>query len=127
MPEFSTKSKERLATCHKDLQTLFNDVIKEFDCSIVCGYRGQKEQDSAFAKGASKLKWPRSKHNINPAEAVDVMPYPIDWKDIEKVKLFGAFVKSKARELKKAGKLENRIEWGGDWQAFKDYPHYEII
>lgn len=127
MSEFSRKSKVKLATCHKDLQTLFNEVVKEFDCSIVCGYRGQKEQDAAFEKGTSKLKWPRSKHNIVVAEAVDVMPYPIDWSDFEKIKLFGAYVKSKIRELKRLGKIENDIVWGGDWKNFKDYPHWEII
>jgi len=127
MHTFSETSKQRLATCHKDLQTLFNEVVRDFDCAVICGYRGQKEQDEAYKKGTSKLKWPRSKHNITPSEAIDVMPYPIDWKDIEKIKLFGAYVKSKARELKKVGKMENRIEWGGDWKGFKDFPHFEII
>jgi len=127
MPKFSKTSIERLSTCHQDLQVLFGEVIKEFDCSIICGYRGKKEQEAAFERGTSKLKWPRSKHNITPAEAVDVMPYPIDWKDMEKFKLFGAYVKSRIRELKRQGKIENDIIWGGDWKNFKDYPHWEII
>lgn len=127
MPKFSKASIERLATCHQDLQVLFNEVIKEFDCSIICGYRGKKEQDQYYVAGTSKLKWPRSKHNINPAEAVDVMPYPIEWNNMEKTKLFGAYVKSRIKELKRQGKIENDIIWGGDWKNFTDYPHWEII
>ena len=31
MPKFGSKSKKRLATCHEDLQDLFNEVIKYVD------------------------------------------------------------------------------------------------
>lgn len=58
MPYYSERSKKRLETCHEDLQKLFNEVIKHFDCTILCGHRGQEEQDKAFAEGMSfKFPW----------------------------------------------------------------------
>ena len=51
MPSFSKISKERLETTHPDLQTLFNYVVKYFDCSIICGYRDKKAQNIAYKDG----------------------------------------------------------------------------
>ena len=51
MPKFSKSSLEKLATCHIDLQTLFNEVIKTFDCIVTEGYRNQEDQEKAFASG----------------------------------------------------------------------------
>ena len=51
MPKFGRKSRERLETCHKDLQVLFNHVIENIDCSVLCGHRGEKEQNEAVASG----------------------------------------------------------------------------
>ena len=78
MPSFGTKSRERLETCHPDLQTLFNAVIEEVDCSVICGYRNKADQDKAVASGNSKAEYPKGKHNSNPSTAVDVYPYPVD-------------------------------------------------
>ena len=74
MPLFSQTSKARLSTAHPDLQRLFNEVVKHWDCTIVCGHRGKEEQDKAFAEGKSKVKWPNGRHNKLPSLAVDVMP-----------------------------------------------------
>lgn len=63
MPKFGTRSRSNLETCHENLQKLFNEVIKHYDCSVICGHRGQQEQDQAFHDGRSKLKFPQSKHN----------------------------------------------------------------
>ena len=80
MPKFGRKSRTRLATCDKNLQKLFNEVVKHFDCSVLVGFRGKDEQNSAYKNGYSKVKWPNGKHNSNPSFAVDVAPYPINWK-----------------------------------------------
>ena len=79
MPKFSQSSFSKLSTCHPDLQALFYEVIKFFDCTILEGYRNEADQESAFAKGNSKLHYPHGKHNANPSMAVDVTPYPIDF------------------------------------------------
>ena len=66
MPKFGRKSREHLETCHADLQTLFNAVIEEIDCSVTCGYRNKKDQAVAFASGNSKAQYPHGKHNSTP-------------------------------------------------------------
>jgi len=62
MPKFSKASMDRLKTCDIKLQVIALEAIKEFDFTVVCGYRGEKDQNEAFARGASKLKWPDSKY-----------------------------------------------------------------
>lgn len=47
------------------------------DFAVICGHRGETEQNAAFYAGKSKLKYPYSKHNSLPARAYDRVPYPI--------------------------------------------------
>jgi peptidoglycan LD-endopeptidase CwlK len=129
MPRFSTRSKQRLATCDEQLQVLFNEVVKHFDCTIIEGYRSRQRQNQAYDAGRSKLKYPQSKHNRKPSLAVDVAPYPIDWKDIGRFLVFGGYVMATAKQLGMP------IRWGGDWngnwdltdQMLFDYPHFELM
>jgi peptidoglycan L-alanyl-D-glutamate endopeptidase CwlK len=120
MPKFSVISKERLDTCHPDLIRLMNEVIKHTDISILCGHRGEEEQNKAFNEGKSKVRFPFSKHNKTPSLAVDIAPYPIDWSDIQRFKDLAEIVKECAE------KLDISVEWGGDWVKFKDYPHWQL-
>lgn len=126
MPKFGVRSKTNLSQCHIDLQVLFNDVIQYVDCSVICGSRGEKDQNEAFAKGFSKLKYPKSKHNKTPSQAADVVPYPIDWQNKQRFIEFGHFVLERANKLWKEGKITHRVEWGGNWVSFPDLPHYQI-
>lgn len=129
MPKFSKSSQYRLSTCHRDIQNLFNEVIKHFDCTVTCGYRGEREQQLALETGMSKAAFGQSAHNYMPSYAVDVVPYPIDWHDRERMTLFGGFV------LGMAASMNIKIRWGGDWNGdtevkdnnFDDLPHFEII
>jgi len=134
MPKFGKTSTTRLKDCHNDLQVLFKEVVKHFDCSVICGNRSQEDQDDAYNKGFSKVKYPNSKHNLFPSLAVDVIPYPIDWKDTKRMIYFAGFVKGIATKLKEEKKITNNIRWGGDWDSdtelkdntFQDYPHFEL-
>ncbi len=117
---FSAQSLARLGTCHPSLQLLACEILKEMDIAVVYGYRGEAEQNAAYAAGTSKLQFPRSKHNASPSNAVDLAPYPIDWNDIARFEQMGRIAKEKAAMLGIA------IKWGGDWMAFKDYPHIEL-
>lgn len=128
MPSFSKKSQDILATCHPDLQKVFNEVIKHFDCTVMCGHRSEEEQNEAYRTGRSKLQYPQSKHNGSPSRAIDVAPYPIDWNDTDRFYFFAGLVKGIA-----AG-MGIDIRFGGDWdsdtdlhdQTFMDLPHYEL-
>ncbi len=119
MPSFSTISANRLSTCEEQLQRLFNEVVKDYDCSIIEGHRSLEKQTEYFNTGKSKTM--NSNHLYNPSRAVDVMPYPINWKDRAGLMEFSRFVKSKAAELK------IDVRWGGDFKSFFDGPHWEII
>lgn len=129
MNTYSRLSEERLSTCHSDLQRVFREVLKIVDHSIIWGHRGKADQDAAFASGASEKKWPDSKHNAEPSEAVDARPYPYDKKDFESMCLFAGVV------LGVAKCLNIHIRWGGDWnknyktrdEKFRDYWHFELI
>jgi len=128
MPQFSEVSKKRLATCHPMLQELMNEVIKYYDCIILCGNRGEEDQNKAYHDGKSKLKYPNSKHNSIPSKAVDVGPYPLNWKDSKKFYHMMGYIKAVADQK------GIKISWGGDWdsdsdfndQTFNDLPHIEL-
>ena len=127
--KFSSKSKEILATCDERLQALFNEVIKHVDCSILEGHRGEERQNILFKQGKSKAQYPKGRHNAFPSRAVDVVGYPIDWEDRERMTLFAGFV------LGIATKMGINIRWGGDWNKdfqvadnqFDDFPHFELL
>lgn len=121
MPKLSKRSVERLATCHPDLQKLFNELIKEVDFTVLCGHRTKEEQDEAFKIGTSRAQYPQSKHNKFPSLAVDIAPFPIVWSDTKQFSYLATKVKEKAVEL------GLKIKWGGDFKNLKDMPHYELV
>jgi peptidoglycan L-alanyl-D-glutamate endopeptidase CwlK len=108
MAKFGKKSKERLATCDKRLQRVFNEVIHYVDCSVLEGHRSGERQDKLFEEGKTKVKYPKGRHNASPSRAVDVAPYPIDWADRERFHLFAGFV------LGIAYSMDIALRWGGD-------------
>jgi hypothetical protein len=130
VPTFSDKSAEKLATCHPDLQRLFNEVIKSVDCTVLEGHRGKERQEEAYKNGYSKTPWPESKHNSIPSRACDVVKYPVDFKsaDARDYYFLAGYV------LSTAERLGIKIRWGGDWdsdrnlknQKFYDLPHFEL-
>ncbi len=134
MPAFTITSRTRLATCHKDIQTLFNEVIKTFDCVVLEGYRDEKAQEEAFKKGNTKVHWPNGKHNSMPSMAVDVSPYPVQWGNVSRFYWFGGYVMGIAQKLYEDGKITHKIRYGGDWDrdkeisnnTFDDLVHFEI-
>ena len=128
MPKFGKKSISRLETCHEDLQQVFYQVIKHFDCTVLEGHRGEELQNKYFNEGKSKVKFPKGKHNADPSNAVDIVPWPVDWDDTDRMYYFAGFVKGIA------AMLDIPLRWGGDWNdntevkdtGFKDLPHFEL-
>jgi peptidoglycan L-alanyl-D-glutamate endopeptidase CwlK len=135
MPKFSQSSFSKLSTCHPDLQALFYEVIKSFDCTILEGYRNQEDQEKAFANGNTQLHWPHGKHNHQPSMAVDVAPYPIDFDNAKRMYWFAGYVMGIAQKLKDEGKMTHAVRFGGDWdrdyhiddEHFRDLVHFELI
>lgn len=137
MPRFSQISRDRLRTCHRDLQVLFEFVIMNYDCTIVCGHRGEVAQNQAYAAGNSEKPWPLSKHNKWPSLAVDAAPFEktaIDWGKLQSSN-FAGFVMGVAEMLFAEGKITHHIRSGADWDMdddvddtkFWDACHFEIV
>lgn len=137
MPAFGDKSKERLETCHEDLQRLCNAVIPFYDFSVIEGHRSEARQKELFAAGKSKLDGvnKKSKHQEWPARAVDLLPFPGNlhgqdiWEDKVRFAHFVGIIRGHAEALQ----IPIRIgfDWDGDGSCsnnnFVDYPHIELV
>jgi len=153
MAKYGQKSLATLSTVHPDLITLFSEVVKYFDNTILYGYRdpalqfelyklGRKLEGTewvivnkskvvTYKDGINKL----SMHNYSPAKAIDAIPYPVNFKETDRMLFFAGYVLATARQLKEQGKMTHDIKFGGDWnrntllddETFLDYYHYEII
>lgn len=153
MPHYSKNSLDKLQTTHPDIITIFQEVIKIFDNVIVYGYRSPAVQFELYKKGRSLIngKWSitdkskvvtykdgineKSKHNFDPALAVDAIPSPANYEDKERMYYFAGFVMCLAIKLKEERRISHDIRWGGNWdsdfdlhdQTFMDLAHFELI
>lgn len=118
-----------LLECDERLQQLCYEVSEYIPFKVICGHRSEIEQNAAKAAGNSTKSWPNGKHNAYPSLAVDVVPLPLDWKDLPAfARLFGHFERV-AKEKKIA------IRWGGDWngnyrtadERLVDLGHIELV
>tara|TARA_R100000664_G_scaffold33418_1_gene50468 strand:- start:3344 stop:3754 length:411 start_codon:yes stop_codon:yes gene_type:complete len=134
MPYFSNSSKAKLSTCDPRLQDICNTLIQWYDFSVICGYRNEEEQNALYDSGKSQVKYPNSKHNKIPSQAIDITPYPVDWSDRESFTYLAGWFMAIA-------KMKNiEIIWGGDWNgtdnnrggnslkdnSFDDLGHFEL-
>ena len=117
---FGTKSSEKLAQVHPDLQRVFNEAIKNspLDFSITEGLRTIERQKELFSAGKSQTM--RSRHLGGHAVDIGVLVNgALNW-DFNNYQLVADHVKAVA------SKLGITIEWGGDWMSFKDGPHFQL-
>lgn len=121
MPSFGATSKERLATCHPLLIRLAQAVIRDFDFSVICGYRGKEDQDKAYFEGASNAKYGDSLHNVDPSLAIDVAPWPTLYKNRGKQKLLVQ------KFYYEAFKMKIPIRSGGLFSNLTDWDHIELV
>ena len=129
MTKFSRSSGLKLSQCDPRLQKIFNKVLETIDLTVVTGFRDEDTQNEMKRTGKSQIGWPFGKHNVYPSMAIDATPYPIDWKDRERMTLFAGFVLGTAKEMGVT------LKWGGDWDvdykvkdnSFDDLLHFEIV
>lgn len=124
---FSKNSLKKLydPKLHNDIRRLMLEAIKDspMDFSILETTRTVEQQIKNINKGASTTI--KSRHipsftKSGLCEAIDIAPYPINWKNIERFKKLSEHIFKKAKEL------GIEIEWGGNWTSLKDYPHYQL-
>ena len=131
MNAFGGSSRAQLATCDARLQRIAHKVLRIKDHSIIKGHRPQNEQDNAFASGASKLLWPKGKHNKLPSLALDARTYPVPPTEKElredQLYLLGLY-KGIASEM--GIPLRTGADWDRDGEiadnGFDDFFHAEI-
>lgn len=127
MYKFGKKSLERLndKNFHPVLKLLMEKAIETspLDFTIIETVRTKEQQIINIKKGVSKTVKSRHIPEVNKSgysEAVDIATYPIDWNNIERFKQLAIHIK------KTADLMNIKIEWGGDWKTFKDYPHWQL-
>jgi len=134
MPKFGKQSQDILYQLHPDLQRLLNEAIKYVDIHLLCGFRGEKDQNEAYASGASEKQWPNSKHNRIPSLAVDLVPWysetpHINWSDEEGMYLLIGFLKGLSIAM--GIKIRSGADWDNDYstkdQKFHDIDHIELM
>ncbi len=155
MPSFGRASSGRLATAHPVLRDLFERVVETHDCTIVEAIRSEEQQREYLERGVSQTmdSWhlPRDERTGKRvtggvAWAMDVAPYPIEWTNETRFRVFGGFVLAFFQALKEEGLTftdatgaewayaDYYLRWGGDWnrnwryddQSFNDLPHFEL-
>lgn len=117
MAYFGETSNNRLNTVDPKLKRLFEKVVVQVDCTVLEGRRTMERQHELYEDG--KTKTLNSKHLTG--DAVDVVPYPVDWEDIQRQKDFALLV------LDTAMKMGIKVRWGGMFKGFYDSPHWELI
>jgi len=120
MPQFSKNSQALLDSCHADIQRVMYKAIEYIDFKVICGHRGQADQDACYYAGTSNVKYPDSRHNSLPALAVDIVPYPVDWADHKRFYRLAGVIQVIAADMGVP------LTWGGDWKNFIDLPHWEL-
>jgi len=123
---FSKTSQRHLITLHPNLQQICERTLDRWDTKVLEGYRSLERQRQLFEQGFSKVL--NGKHNTHPSQAVDMIPCPVDWDDIDRLHRFGEYV------LGIAAGLGVALRWGGDWdsdadledQTFNDLCHFEL-
>ena len=117
-------------------ETLVNVVkraieISEVDFTVMEGVRTLERQRELYAQGRTApgkiVTWTMKSRHIE-GKAVDLVPYPLDWNDLEK------FNKIKDAMFQAAKELDVNLRWGADWDGDGNYrekgeydsPHFEI-
>lgn len=122
---FSQASLSRLEGVHPKLvlvcQKALSYGILDITVTPDGGVRTPEKQQQLVGDGHSQTL--QSKHLIQPdgfGHAVDLAPFPINFKDTKGFYLLATLMFRAAMELK------TPIEWGGHWKSFKDYGHFQL-
>ena len=132
--KLGTRSKNNLKGVHPDLVKVVEKAIglTTQDFTVIEGVRTTKRQQELYAQGrtapgniVTNVDGVKKKSNHQAkadhyGHAVDIIPYPVDWDSISKFDNIAVAMKLAACEL------GVDIVWGGDWENFKDYPHFEL-
>lgn len=135
---FSKRSLGNLEGIHPDLVKVMMEAIKTspVDFTITDGVRTTPQQQALYAQGRTKpglivtnCDGVKSKSSHQPKAdgwgyAVDLYPYyngQVQLNDMVRLRAIAEHI------LATAKKMKIKIDWGGSWTRFRDYPHFELI
>jgi peptidoglycan LD-endopeptidase CwlK len=112
------RSLENLLGVSGDMVAVVSKAIEitGVDFTVIEGLRTLERQKKLLADGKSTTL--NSRHITG--HAVDMVPYPVDWEDLERFEIMAEAMKQAAADL------DIPIIWGGDWKSFYDAPHFEL-
>ncbi len=116
--KLGNRSLQNLSGVHPDLVAVVKLAISitEQDFTVIEGVRNINRQRELVKAGKSTTM--NSRHITG--HAVDMVPWPVDWNDLERFEVMSEAMKQAAQEL------DIPIVWGGDWKSFYDAPHFEL-
>ena len=133
---YSAKSQNRLNQAHPDLIMIAEVLMgmQLLNVGVVYTHRDEVTQNKLFeaVPQVTTVKFPNSKHNAFPSNAIDFQIYingKPTWERVHYIYLAG-IVMAIAYDLKK------KVRWGGNWdmdseimtdQKFQDLMHFERV
>ena len=133
---FSRSSTENMLGVHSDLITIFTEAIKnspiDFGVPSSGGLRTEEQQRILFMDGKSRCDGHENKSYHQTGNALDFYAYVNGRASWDKVHLaiIAGVILGTAKRLRKEGKVESVIKWGGTFGSAKyhgwDMPHFEI-
>lgn len=132
MYHMSPRSREKYASLCDELKIVVDELLEHVDITLLDSYREEARQNMLYFSKQSKVKWPDSKHNVWPSDAIDLQPYP--YPTDEKV-LWATLGLIAGRAMEIAEKHGFKLRWGFDWdsdgdltdQSFYDGFHLEVV
>lgn len=147
--KFGSKSKDKLKTCHKDIQRVLELAISrsKIDFGISEGHRSLEKQKEYYAIGRTVDRHKstitnvdgvnkKGKHNESPSLAIDIYVWHSNASTRKKISYDEAHLSYVAGVIDCCAKeLNINLTWGGNWdndgiikydQNLNDMPHFEI-
>ena len=154
MYKYGSRSKERLDTVHPAMRGVCIKALQlsPIDITVLEGARTKARQQFLYSKGRTttellaegivdvegrpadrKVTWTLNSKHIPRSDgwswAVDLAPYPINWKDTDR------FDQMASAMFRAASILGVQIRWGADWDSDgilrekgeTDSPHFELV
>jgi hypothetical protein len=115
----------KLKSAHPYLRDWFNTWVKPkyINAHISWAFRGEEDQEQAFADHKTLLHWPKSPHNHEEGGLPMSMALDLFQIDEDGVARFSPLFYAKLAQEIEADKLP--LFWGGKWKHLGDLDHIE--
>lgn len=131
--KFSKQSEQRLTGLNPKLVQVVRLALQKTkqDFLVLEGLRTPQRQRELYNQGRTTpgkiVTWTMKSNHLT-GNAVDLVPYPVDWNTVEKFDQIALAMFSAANEL------GIKIRWGADWdmdgksreRGESDSPHFEL-